>query len=130
MRNIQKNRYRIEFVFEKVAKTILWEYISTFAGLSEWFADQAVSNGKIYTFTWSKSSADAEVKAISQGNYIRFHWIDDENPDSYFELRLQKNELTGDVVLEITDFAESYDKASSVNLWENQVKTLRRVLGL
>ncbi|MDR1372649.1 MAG: hypothetical protein LBJ17_05940 [Dysgonamonadaceae bacterium] len=127
---MQKEKYHIEFVFEKIGKSILWDYISTSAGLSEWFADNAVADGKIYTFTWSKVSADAKVTALSQGNYIRFHWLDDENPDSYFELRLHKNELTSDIVLEIIDFAESDEKESAISLWESQVKTLSRTFGL
>jgi uncharacterized protein YndB with AHSA1/START domain len=127
---MQKDKYRVEFVFEKVGKSMLWDYISTSAGLSEWFSDSVSSKGDVYTFIWGKSSADAEIKAVNQGNYIRFHWLDDENPNLYFELRLQKNELTGDVVLEITDFAERNETASAISLWESQVKTLRRSLGL
>jgi uncharacterized protein YndB with AHSA1/START domain len=127
---MHKEKYHIEFVFEKVGKQILWDYISTFAGLSEWFADGVSVDGKIFTFQWSKASASAEVIALNQGNYIRFRWCDDEDAASFFELRLHKNDLTGDIVLEITDFAEKNETESAVILWESQIRTLRRTLGL
>jgi hypothetical protein len=127
---MQKEKYHIEFVFEKVGKAILWDYISTFAGLSEWFADKAVVDGNVFTFSWSKASANAEIIAMNQGNYIRFHWLDDKDLPTFFELHLHKNELTGDIILEITDFAEKDEMDSAVNLWESQIKTLRRTIGL
>jgi len=127
---MKKERYCIEFVFEKVGKSILWEYIATAAGLSEWFADKASSIGRRFSFKWSKAEADAEVTALSQGNYIRFHWLDEDDPSVFFELRLSKNDLTGDIVLQITDFADNQEKESSINLWDSQIKTLRRTIGL
>jgi hypothetical protein len=127
---MQKEKYHIEFVFDKAGKSIIWDYISSAAGLSEWFSDKVATDGKIYTFTWGKYSAGAEIISLSSGNYIRFHWLEDENPNAFFELLLHKNELTGEIILEITDFAEKQEKDSAINLWESQIKTLTRVLGL
>jgi len=125
-----KEKFHIEYVFDKAGKSSLWDYISSVTGLEEWFADKVSVKGKIYTFTWKGNSADAEIVGINQNNYIRFHWLEDENPITYFEFRLHKNELTGGIVLEITDFVEEHEKSDAINLWETEIKSLRRILGL
>jgi len=127
---MKKERFHIEFVFDKASKNSLWDYISTASGLSEWFADSVVVDGKLFTFQWKNYSNEAEVIGIIPYNYIRFHWLEDENPATFFELRLQKIELTGGIALEITDFAEKNEREDAVALWETQIKTLRRTLGL
>jgi hypothetical protein len=127
---MKKEKYNIEYVFDRAGQHSLWEHISSMDGLEGWFADKVSVNGKIYTFTWETSSAKAEVVAISYNNFIRFHWLDDENPASFFEFRLHKNELTGGIVLEITDFAEEHEKDDAINVWETEIRSLRRILGL
>ena len=71
----------------------------------------------------------AEVIGMNPLSYIRFHWLDDDD-DSYFEFRLHKTELTGDWILEITDFAEEDEMKNAITLWDTQVKTLKRRLGV
>ena len=125
-----KEKFHIEFVFDKASRNSLWEYISTAAGLAEWFADSVVVDGKLFTFQWKNYINEAEVIGIIPNNYIRFHWLEDEDQTVFFEFHLQKIELTGGVSLIITDFAENNEKESAVALWETQIRTLKRVLGL
>jgi uncharacterized protein YndB with AHSA1/START domain len=127
---MKKEKIHIEYVFDKASKTSIWDYISTAAGLSEWFADNVSVDGKIYAFTWDKHLAKAEIIGISPNFFIRFHWLEDENPNSFFEFRIHKIELTGGLMLEITDFAETNEKNDAINLWEWQIKSLKRTLGL
>jgi hypothetical protein len=127
---MEKEKLCIEYVFDKASRTSLWEHIGTSIGLAEWFADDVTDDGKIFTFTWDGRTVDAEMIGMSSNVYIRFHWIDDETPDSYFEFRLHKIELTGGLMLEITDFAEPYEKDAGITLWNTQIKDLKRLLGL
>ena len=127
---MNKEEFHIEFVLDKASKNSLWEYISTAAGLSEWFADSVIVDGKLFTFQWKNYVNEAEIVGILPYSFISFHWLDDENPATYFEFRLHRIELTGGVSLEITDFAENSEKESAVALWETQIRTLKRVLGL
>jgi len=125
-----KEIFHIEFIFEKANKNSLWDYFSTAAGLAEWFADSVVVDGKVFTFRWKNHINEAEVIGLIPYNYVRFHWLDDENSATYFEFRLQKIELTGGVTLEITDFAETSERESAIALWKTQINSLRRGLGL
>ena len=127
---MKKEKFHIEFIFDKASRNSLWEYFSTASGLAGWFADSVETDGKLFTFQWINYFNEAEVTGMLPYNFIRFHWLDDENPDTFFEFRLQKIELTGGVTLEITDFAEEREKENAVALWETQIKTLKRALGL
>lgn len=129
-KTMEKEKFHVEYVFDKVSKTSLWNYISAPTGLAEWFADNVSVNGSIYTFTWSKYSNEAEVIGVNANNYIRFRWLDDEDPLAYFEFRLHKVELTGETTLEIIDFAENEEKEDTKFLWESQIKVLKRILGV
>ena len=68
--------------------------------------------------------------AVRSGSYIRFHWLDDEDEKSFFELRISSSELTGATMLVITDFAYPDEMADSRGLWDHQIETLRRKLGV
>jgi uncharacterized protein YndB with AHSA1/START domain len=127
---MKKEKFRIEYVLDKVSRSSLWNHVGTSAGLSGWFADEVSDEGTVFTFTWKNHSMDAEVVGVNPSNYIRFHWVDDENPDTFFEFRLHKNELTSGLMLEITDFIEPEEQEAHTTLWNSQIKDLKRILGL
>jgi hypothetical protein len=127
---MKNEKLQIEYVFDKASRINLWNYIGTSPGLSGWFADEVTNDGKIFTFTWKNHSMDAEMIGMTPNVYIRFHWLEDENPDSYFEFKIHKIELTGDLMLEITEYTEPDEKEESIILWNKQVKDLKRLLGL
>ena len=129
---MKKEKIHIEYIFDKAGKLSIWNHISTPAGLAEWFADEVMidSNDKIYTFVWGKHPMEAELIGINPNHSIRFRWLEDESTDYYFELSLHKMELTGAIMLEITDFAEKGEEEDITNLWDSQIKILKRNLGL
>ena len=124
---------RIKFEMEfpiKVSQKLLFQYISTPSGLSEWFADNVNSRGEIFIFIWDDSEESAKlIRKINHGK-IQFQWLDDEETDYYFELRIQFDEITKDVSLIVTDYAEDEDEVEeSKLLWTNQISDLNKVLG-
>jgi hypothetical protein len=127
---MEKEKLQIEYIFDKASRINLWNHIGSAQGLSEWFADKVTNDGKRFSFIWNNHSMDAEMIGMTPNVYIRFHWLDDEMPDSYFEFKIHKIELTGDLMLEITDYVEPEEKKESITLWNKQVKDLKRLLGL
>ena len=99
-----KEKVQLEYILDSISLNVLWNCISTPSGLSEWFADNVNISGKIYTFSWKEMQMQAELIGIRTGYYIRFHWIEDEDTRTYFEMKINPDELTGDVALVITDF--------------------------
>jgi uncharacterized protein YndB with AHSA1/START domain len=126
---MKKEKLRIEYVFDNASRSSLWNHIGTSTGLAGWFAEDVTDDGKMFTFTWDGHPLDAEMIGMSPNIYIRFHW-NDEPADTYFEFRLHKIELTGGLMLEVTDFAEPDETEASITLWNTQIKDLKRLLGL
>ncbi len=126
----EKIKYELEFPITS-SPQLLYQYISTPSGLSEWFADNVNSRGEFFTFIWDDSEEKARLSSKKTGEKVKFRWVDEDNNDSeyYFELRILVDEITKDVSLMVVDFAEEDDVAESKQLWENQVSDLKHVLG-
>ena len=109
----------------------LWRMISQIDGLSEWFAENVTMDEteSIYTFTWGKSSSQAIIVCNKPQSEIRYRWLDDDE-SLFFEFRLRKLDLSGDMALEITDFAEPDEKGDAIRLWESQIEEMKRRLGV
>lgn len=124
-----KKKYELEYSINSSPK-VLFNRLSTPGGLAEWFADDVNLRGSVFTFIWEQTEQHAEVIQHKDNKYIRFRWTGDEEEDAYFEFRLNQDELTGDVSLLITDFAEDDEKDDAVDLWDTQIAELKHVIGL
>ena len=110
---------------------VVWSIISTPSGLETWFADKVTAKEKTFTFRWGKTEVrEAELINCRTNNFIRFHWQDDTDRKSFFELRIVYNELTEDLMLEVTDWAEPEEMDDLRDLWDSDIEKLKRVSGL
>ncbi len=123
-------KFEIEFPIQ-ASPQLLYQYISTPSGLSEWYSDNVNSRGELFTFIWDDSEEKAKLLSKKAGKLVKFKWLEDEDDDvSYFEIRIQVDAITKDVSLMITDFADDDDEADEAKmLWENQISSLKQVLG-
>jgi uncharacterized protein YndB with AHSA1/START domain len=124
---------RVKFELEypiKSSPKVVFPRLSTPEGLEEWFADSVTVDGDLFSFFWEKSETKAKLAALKENKLVRFEWPDREEDESnYFEFRLNTDELTSDVSLIITDFAEPEEKEDSIYLWDTQITELKRILG-
>lgn len=125
-----KEKFEMEFVIH-ASPSLLYQYISTPSGLSEWFADNVNSRGELFTFIWDGSEEQAKLLSKKSSERIKFRWMDDEEDGAsyFFEMRIQVDEITKDVSLMVTDFAEDDEVEEAKMLWENQISSLKQVLG-
>lgn len=121
-------KFQSEFVIN-ASPSLIYNYISNPSGLSEWFADNVNSRGEKYTFIWEGEEEAAFLIKNKQDSYVRFQWEDDEDTKYFFELNILEDDLTGDVSLVITDFADDDEVDEAKLLWESQVEDLKKVLG-
>tara|TARA_R110002074_G_scaffold5143_6_gene25287 strand:+ start:8983 stop:9366 length:384 start_codon:yes stop_codon:yes gene_type:complete len=122
-----KIKFEIEFVIQS-SPQMLYQYLATPSGLSEWFADNVNSRGEKFTFIWDGSEEEARLLKRKTDEFVRFAWEEAED-NSYFEMKIIVDEITKDVSLFITDFAEDDEVEESKMLWTNQVSDLKQVLG-
>lgn len=125
-----KEKFEMEFVIQ-ASPSLLYQYISTPSGLSEWFADNVNSRGELFTFIWDGSEEQAKLLSKKSSERIKFRWLEDDEDGAsyYFELRIQVDEITKDVSLMVTDFSEDDEVEEAKMLWENQISSLKQVLG-
>lgn len=122
----------LEYAFNSSPK-ILYNRLSTASGLSEWFADDVYVEGKEFTFVWDGTPTKAELLSRKDQKHVRFRWIDEEqagDEESYFEFMIDTVELTGDIALIITDFADDGEKEGVIDLWDSQIAELKHLLGV
>lgn len=125
-----KSRYELEFPINS-SPQLLYQYISTPSGLSEWFADNVNSRGEYFTFIWNDSEENARLSSKKTGEKIKFRWIDENKKDTdyFFELKILEDEITKDVSLLVVDFAYTDELEEAKLLWENQISDLKHVIG-
>jgi len=124
-----KIKFELEFPIH-ASPQLLFQYISTPSGLSEWFADNVNSRGELFTFIWDDSEEEAKLLSKKTGERVKFKWLNGEDDAGiYFEIRIQVDDITKDVSLMVTDFAEEDEIEETKMLWENQISDLKQVLG-
>ena len=122
-------KYTLEFPINS-SVNILYSRLSTTGGLSEWFADDIMIKDKIFTFFWDGSNQKAKLLKLKINQFIRFKWEDNDTQEDYFEFLIQVDELTSDVSLIITDFAENkQDQEEQTELWTKQISILKGAIG-
>ena len=108
---------------------ILYEFLSTPAGLQEWFADKMDEWENVFSFSWDGGVPEkAEVIDKEENKFIRFRWLHNDK-NEYFEFRIEKTEISNQTILVIKDFAEKSDIKDQSQLWEYQSKELFHRLG-
>lgn len=123
-----KGKFELEYVV-RTSAGILYEFLTSPSGLSEWFADDVNIRDGIFTFFWDGSEQKARLLSFKDEKYVRMQWVD-KPEGTYFEFRIDKDELTGDTSLVIIDFAdEGSDLETSKRLWDSQVNKLLHVIG-
>ena len=110
---------------------VLFNRLSTAAGLTEWFADDVRVKGNLFTFVWGSTNQGAEKKLHRENKLVRFEWIGDDldRNESYFEFVINQDDLTNDVSLTIIDFAEEDEVKETSSLWNSQIAKLKHLLG-
>ena len=125
-----KVQFELEFAVNS-SPAVLFSFLSTPSGLSEWFCDDVNSRGEIFTFFWEGSEESAKMLSKKKDQFVKFRWLtaEEEGEKTFFEFRILVDDLTGDVSLIITDFVEEDEVEESKLLWNSQISDLFRVIG-
>ena len=123
-------QYTLEFPIRSSIK-VLYKRLSTPSGLSEWFANDVNIKNGVYTFYWDGSEQSAKLVTKKENKFVKYKLVDSDEADDYFEFKIVVDDMTSDVSLLITDFADDEEDFEEAKLlWETQVDNLRGALGL
>ena len=123
---MMKKKVLLEYPFSCTPGS-LYRAITTPLGLGSWFADRVEATGDRYEFFWNKTGQAARVVHRKPNLSVRYEWLDEEG--HYFEFRLSHQELTGDLLLTVIDFAEEAEVEDCRTLWDAQIEKLKRAIG-
>jgi uncharacterized protein YndB with AHSA1/START domain len=132
---MKEEKFNLEYPLQTKSPNIIWELISTASGLQKWIADEVIQDGDTLTFTWGQPWTDRDTKSSrilekEKNRFIKMRWDYHEDEESYWELRIQASEITGNLVLLITDYAEPDDIGDLKELWASDLERLHQVSGL
>ena len=118
----------MEFIF-RASPTILYQFLTTPSCLIRWFCDEVDIDGNTFTFVWEGSEEVAELIEDVEEERLRFKWEDADDEEEYLELRMMRSPVTGETILEITDYCDDDEINDQKQLWESQIKMLRQETG-
>lgn len=126
-----KNKFIGEYGV-RASKKMLFPYISTASGLSQWFADDVNINNedKVYTIIWDGEENKAKMVSSRSNHHVKFEFINegDEEDPNYVEMKLDVNELTQELFVRVTDYSDM-DEDETSELWESLIHDLKEIVG-
>lgn len=125
---MERTQINLEYIF-RASPAMLYKFFTEPANIIRWFCDEVDISGSTYTFMWSGSEEAAQMIESEEDERIRFRWEETEDENEYFEYKMYKSPLTGETILEITDFCDEDEIDDQKQVWEEQIESLRRATG-
>ncbi len=127
----------IEYPLNTRSPKIVWDLISNAHGLEKWLADKVIEENDTMTFTWGHPWTERDTKTsriidVEKFGHIRMLWdYHEDTPEAIWEMGIETSDLTGEVILCITDYAADDEEAEDLRgIWDDNLERLHRVSGL
>ena len=127
---------KVKFVAEyelRASPKMLFPYISTASGLSQWFASKVnTMPEQRFDFQWDNESHIARQVSMRINKGVRFEFLDTtENgtDNNYVEFRVDQSELTQSTYLRVTDYSSTSDEDELKDLWDGLMDKLKEIVG-
>lgn len=124
---MERKKIELEIIF-RASPTIIYNFLTAPACLVRWFCDAVDINGIEYAFSWNESIETANLTEDIEEEKVRFEWVDKDEGE-FLEFRLSSSPVTGETILDITDFCDSDEVDDYMSLWESQMRNLRKETG-
>ncbi len=132
---MKKQRLNIEYPLSARKPDIVWSLISTDHGLGRWIADEVTEEDGIISFTWGQPWTDhhtllAHVVEREKNSHIKLRWVEEDDPEAFWEMRIGKSELTDELCLCVIDYAPQDEVDDLHSLWDGNMDRLHQTSGL
>lgn len=124
---------RVQIVLEfpiHCSPNILFPYLSTAGGLSDWFAPKVDSKSRTeFSFTFEDGEVmNAKLSKMIPNKLVRFE-LDKNHEGEYFEMEIIVDELTEDVAIKVTEFCNINEKRETEEVWHTEIEGLKQAIG-
>ena len=131
---MQKQRLSLEYPLSARKPDLLWQLLSTDHGLERWLADRVVEDNGVLNLTWGNPYGEhhtlkANIVERQKNSHIRLRWVDEEEDDAFWEMRIGKSELTDELCLFVEDYAYAEDIDDLHELWDGNLDRLHQSSG-
>jgi uncharacterized protein YndB with AHSA1/START domain len=118
----------------RASPKVLFPYISTASGLSQWFAAKVnVRPDHQFDFYWDNESHLAKQVSMRQNKSVRFEFLNGNGvtteEHNYIDFRVDVSELTQSTFLRITDYSSNADADELKSLWNSLIDKLKEIVG-
>lgn len=126
---MERKKITIEFLL-RASPAILYQFFTAPSNLVRWFCDgvDVQANG-IYAFEWSGFEELARQTEDVENELVKFEWLDDDREGEYLQFKISISPVTGETILEITDFCDEDEVDEQRQLWETQIQQLKKETG-
>jgi uncharacterized protein YndB with AHSA1/START domain len=125
---MERTAITIEYLL-RTSPTILYQFFTTPSNLVRWFCDEVDIQGDIFTFTWNGYDEVAHLVDDIEEELVKFEWIDEERVGEYLQFKISISPVTGETILEITDYCDADEVEEQKDLWNTQIKLLKKETG-
>ena len=127
---MERAKITVEYLL-RASPTILYQFFTTPSNLVRWFCDGAdIDAQRVYTFSWNGYEEKAKLVEDIENEIVRFAWTDEDRQGEYLEFKLAISPMTNETILTITDFCDSDEVDEHRDLWDSQIKQLKKGTGL
>ena len=132
---MQKQRLSLEYPLSARKPDLLWQLLSTDHGLERWLADRVVEDNGVLNLTWGNPYGEhhtlkANIVERQKNSHIRLRWVDEEEDDAFWEMRIGRSELTDELCLFVEDYAYAEDIDDLHELWDGNLDRLHQSSGI
>ncbi|MBR1447708.1 MAG: hypothetical protein IJ588_03040 [Prevotella sp.] len=131
---MRKQRLSLEYPLTARKPDLLWQLISTDHGMERWLADRVVEENEVLHLTWGEPWGEhhtmhARIVEREKNSHLRLQWVDEEEPEAYWEIRIGQSELTEELCLCVVDYAMAEDLDDLHDLWDGNLDRLHQSSG-
>jgi len=131
---MKKKRLNLEYPLKGRKPDLLWQLMSTDHGLERWLADKVTEENGVLSLTWGEPWGEhhtlhANILERERNSHIKLQWVDEDEQDAYWEMRIGRSELTEDLCLCVVDYAAEEDIEDLHGLWDGNLERLHQSSG-
>jgi uncharacterized protein YndB with AHSA1/START domain len=120
--------FKIDFLF-RASTIIVYRFLTTPDCLIRWFCDKSDIVDGQYVYSWDGEDEIATIIEDVEGEFLKLQWEEAESDDEFLEFKISRSPVTGETLLEITDWCDDDEIEDQQQLWSTQMNSMKKEMG-